>query len=36
MVTVCANLLQGGGDDPDSAEGRRIIDIVTTANEVRL
>ncbi len=34
MVEVCADLLQCDGEDPDSADGRRMTDIVRTANEV--
>jgi hypothetical protein len=34
VVNVCADLLQRGGEDPDSADYRRIIDLVRTSNEV--
>ena len=35
MTDVCADLLERGGDDPESATGRRITDLVRTSNEVR-
>ncbi len=35
VATVCGTLLeQGRGDDPTSPEGRRIVDLVRTSNEV--
>ena len=33
-MEVCADLLQRGGGDPDTADGRRVTDIVRTCNEV--
>ena len=34
VVDVCADLLQRGGEDPDSPDHRRIVDLVRTSNEV--